>query len=263
MLHTIFRGNLSAAKTIVFLHGWPDTDALFSKQYPAFEQDYRIVSMVLPNYTKEAPFPQGTGLLGTPLDTLADLFIATVKSTCGATPPLLVAHDWGAIVAYLALSKEPRLVARLVALDIGQHSSPTLKGIFILCAYQWTLIASYFMPSLIGNCLTRLVARLFKAPGAAVAHAGMNYLYVQVWRMLLTGTAKPLQKWDPPKVPILYLYGLNKPLFFHSQRWLQFVSSQPEATGGKVVAYPGGHWFFTGRQATNVNEEIIKFFAHL
>jgi cis-3-alkyl-4-acyloxetan-2-one decarboxylase len=260
LLNTVSRGNVNGP-TVVFIHGWPDTDVLFEKQYAYLGATYNMVSIQLPLYTQANIKGATPGFFGFTLDEVTDMTIATIQDITAKDKkkqaPMLVAHDWGAIISYLALAKAPTLVKKMVALDIGQHSKPTLKGICILLAYQWTLMFAYVLPSFLGNPLTRLVATIFRAPAASHAHSGMNFLYCQTWKLLLTGNAGALRKWNPPKVPVLYLYGRNKPLFFHSPRWLEHVDKQP---GSKVVSYPGDHWFFTrSKSAEAVNREIASF----
>lgn len=264
VLNTIVRGNLNGP-TVVFLHGWPDTDALFENQYAHLGGTYRMVSVQLPLFNTKDPQAKNlpkAGYFGYTLEEVTDMLIDTIRDpsiTVGGRAPLLVAHDWGAVLGYLALAKAPTLARKLVALDIGQHSKPTLKGIFIILAYQWTLMFAYLLPRFLGTPLTRLVATVFHAPAAATAHSGMNYLYCQTWKLLLTGNAASLQKWNPPTIPILYLYGRNKPLFFHSPRWLEHVDKQP---GSKVVSYASDHWFFTRKKCVQeVNKEIASFLA--
>lgn len=260
LLHYVERGN-PEGPTIVFIHGWPDTDALFERQYDYFAPKFRLVCLQLPLYTPQSRPTASVGFFGYTLDEVRDFLIATIRHVSKGVPPVLVAHDWGCVLSYLALAKEPTLVRKLVALDIGQHSKPTPKGILILLAYQWTLMTAYILPSVVGNLLTRLVATVFHAPAAAKVHSGMNYLYCQTWKLLLTGKADSLRRWNPPSVPVLYLYGLNKPLFFHSPRWLAHCDSQKHG-GGKVVPYNGGHWFFTSKKTAElVNREIEAFIA--
>jgi cis-3-alkyl-4-acyloxetan-2-one decarboxylase len=267
LLHTVVRGNTNG-QTVVFIHGWPDTDEVFEKMYTHLGSTYRLVAIQLPYFHKAdqsaelSPFLPKPGYCGYTLEEVTQMVIDTIQDTTVTVrgqPPLLVAHDWGAILSYMALKKVPTLVRKMVALDIGQHSKPSLKGIAILVAYQWTLIVAFFLPRILGNALTRLVARVFKAPGAAVVQSSMNFFYVQTWMLLLTGRAQSLQKWAPPTIPILYLYGKDKPLFFHSPRWLDYVEKQ---AGSKVVAYPGDHWFFTRRKcAEQVNDDVAAFLA--
>lgn len=258
LLNTVVRGN-PAGPVVIFVHGWPDTDAVFEKQYAALGATYKLVGVQLPLYTKESQPTASVGYLGYTLDEVRDQLIATIQHATSnqSQPPFLVAHDWGAILSYMAIAKVPTLVKKMVALDIGQHSKPTLKGLCILLAYQWTLMFAFVLPSFIGTPLTKLVATVFRAPAAATVHSGMNYLYCQTWKLLLTGKADALRRWNPPTIPVLYMYGKNKPLFFHSQRWLDYVNNQP---GSKVVAFAGDHWFFMrSKSHAAVNHEIEVF----
>ena len=260
MLNFVERGNISGP-TIVFLHGWPDTDRVFDKQYEALKGTYRLVSIQLPNFVKKATdFPRYSGFT---VEELADRAIATVKSAMrdrSGEKPSLVCHDWGAIISYALLRKEPDLFRKLVALDIGQHTGKLpLKGMLIVLWYQWSLIAAYILPSFIGTLLTKFVASVFRAPNASNAHSGMNYLYLQVWKLILSGQMKSLQGFNPPTIPTLYMYGAKKPFYFHSQRWIEHVQAMP---GSAVMPFNADHWFFLRSQCVEeVNRSIIKFLA--
>lgn len=267
MLNAIVRGKLDGP-TVFFLHGWPDTELVFNKTTPLLESSYRVVLLQLPLYTKQSPTggSSSTGnaplsFFGYTLEEVRDMLIRTVVALQGSEGPgYMVCHDWGAIVTYQALQKEPQLFKKLVALDIGQHYKiKGLKATLMILWYQWTLMFAYILPSFLGSWVTRSVAKLFQAPNPPLAHSGMNYLYCRVWQKLLTGNGASIGKWAPPAIPVLYLYGIHKPFFFHSQRWLDHLEQAP---GSAVVALEGGHWFFrNSKSAARANEAIQKFLS--
>jgi pimeloyl-ACP methyl ester carboxylesterase len=259
MLHFIERGNI-AGPTVVFIHGWPDTDRVFDKQYDALKGTYRLICLQLPNFAKKATdFPAYAGFT---IDELADRVIATTTSAMkGRTEkPALVVHDWGASIGYATLRKQPTMFRKLVALDIGQHVGklPVFGGLIVLW-YQWSLILGYVLPSFLGSLVTKFVATVFKAPNAANAHSGMNYLYLQIWKLILTGKLKGMTGFNPPTIPTLYMYGAKKPFYFHSQRFVDHIKGMP---GSAVLPFNADHWFFLRPQCVEpVNQAILKFLA--
>ena len=267
--HYVERGN-KKGPTIVFLHGWPDTDRIFAKQYEAMEKTYRLVSFQLPFYAKldSHKWPRYSGFS---FDELSEMFATGVQlamcdqasvSESLRAKPVLICHDWGAVISYHTLSKYPDLFSKVVALDIGQHVGHLgVKAKLMVVWYQWTLIWAFLLPSFIGTFLTRMVATLFKAPAdRSLIHGRMGYLYVRMWMGLLSGSLPPsLKFFQPPKIPILYMYGAKKPFFFHSKKWIEHVQKQP---GSAVMPFASDHWFFARSScAADVNREILKFIA--
>ena len=70
--------------------------------------------------------------------------------------------------------------------------------------------------------------------------------------MLIPWLRKNLLQRYTPQCPILFIYGGNKPLMFHSERWLKIV----EQTSGRNECIEGaGHWFMESH-ADQVNQLI-------
>jgi hypothetical protein len=135
--------------------------------------------------------------------------------------------------------RHPELISRIVGLDVAPHLMPTPREAAILVLYQGWLIAAFVMGGRLGDWMTRTLARLCHAPrhGNAV-RAAVNYPYMYTWLDFLTlRLFRGRRNW--PEVPMLYAYGIDKPLRFHSETWLEYVRSRP---GNAAVATPAGHW---------------------
>ena len=151
------RRGLGKGPVLVFLHGWPDTDDVFEAQYSAFKETHVMYGLLLPGYggdRGQRP-PRFTGFT---LEEVCEMFIRAVQSIKkdhGGETVDLIAHDWGCVISWMALAKEPNLVRRFVALDIGAHTAPNLKEKLMIVAYQWTLVVFFFLPSALGSPLTR------------------------------------------------------------------------------------------------------------
>jgi pimeloyl-ACP methyl ester carboxylesterase len=252
-------GTSTAARTIIFVHGWPDTDAVFDGQYEAFAATHRIVTLSLPGYRQgSAPTP----FFGFSVTATLGMLQAGIERAMKGRDekPFVVAHDWGAHYVFMLERKHPELFDRIVGLDIAGHVNAKeagLRGIAFILAYQWTLATLFLLPGFIGSPITRLLASFFfKAPGAAVAHSGMNYPYLRQWVGLATGEVPSKPRFQAPTVPVLFMYGTRKPVLFQSSRWIKHL----EATDGSGVrVYDAGHWFFVGRNKNAVNDEIKAF----
>lgn len=259
MAHYVVRGQTGpTARTIIFVHGWPDTDAVFKQQYDAFEASHRIVSLVLPGYRGDAiPF------FGYSLGEVASQLQAAIHHAMEGrreAAPFIVAHDWGAPLIAEVLYREPHIADRVVFLDVAPHTGKpsTLFAALFIVAYQWFLACVYLLPKFVGTPLTRVAASVLSAGDAArTAHAGMCYLYLRLWVAMLTGKLPPsMTRWAPPKVPTMFMYGTKKPFFLHSKKWIAHLEQTPHC---KVRSFAAGHWFFSRKFAGEVNSELATF----
>lgn len=229
--------------TLFFIHGWPDDASLWRKQVSALADEYRCVTVTLPNFGDHAvraggfDFPE---------------LIAMLHATVGAVRHgdeklVLVTHDWGAYLGYLFEQKYPALVERIVALDIGGHKQPeNVRETLFIVGYQWMLILLWWVGGVVpplGTWLTRRFAGLIGVPRRQRGRlrSRCNYPYFYLWRgMLLPPWRDRVLRRYRPGCPVLFLWGEKKPVMFHSAKWLDIV----EASGGSSEGIEGaGHWF--------------------
>jgi pimeloyl-ACP methyl ester carboxylesterase len=245
-------------RTMILVHGWPDTAAVFAAQCDHFAATHRVVVLSLPGYLRG-----GAGLpaFGHHFDAVVEALRATIVDVMQghSGKPVVVAHDWGAHFVFMVERKHPELFDRIVGLDVAGHVGPK-RGtqLLFLLAYQWLLVLLYLLPRVAGTPLTRLFAKHgLGAPDAPAAHAGMSYLYLRQWVSLLTGDrAAVAPRWQAPAVPVLFMYGTKMPVYFHSKKWAEHLAA---TDGSAIVAIDGGHWFYRGRHAADVNQRIAKF----
>ena len=112
-LHYIIGGKGEGADPIVLLHGFPQT---------SYEWRHIIPQLIANNYTVIAPDLRGIGdserpQTGYDKKTVADDIYQLVKKL-GYSKIYLVAHDWGAAVAYSYAAAHPQDVNKMVILDI-------------------------------------------------------------------------------------------------------------------------------------------------
>src|SRR3954466_11626198 len=124
-------------KTLVMIHGWPDTYRLWDGQVPAFADRYRCVRFTLPGFDISQPKRAYT------LDEVVDAIRSIVEDTGGKVT--LVLHDWGCLYGYQFAMRYPQLVERIVGVDIGDTGSRAhfeelgVRGKLIIAAYQYWL----------------------------------------------------------------------------------------------------------------------------
>jgi len=241
--------------SLVFLHGWPDDASLWRRQIEALQNDYRCIRITLPNFGKQPVRPGGFDF-----PHLVAMLAATISEVQpDGTPVTLITHDWGAYLGYLLEQQYPEMIERMVALDIGGHVAPgsAREALFIL-GYQWTLIVLWLTGGLIppvGNWLTQRFAAMLGVPArqAKTARSRYNYMYFYLWRgLLLPWWRGQLLTRYHPRRPVLFLWGLKKPVMFHSGRWLDLVRQ----SGGQSLGVEGaGHWLMESH-AREVNRAI-------
>ena len=250
------RGVSTASRTIIFIHGFPDTDIVFEKQYAVFEKTHRIVTLSMPGY-KGGAIPTFGYSHAETAELLYKGIVAVMKDR--TEKPIVVAHDWGSVFLWLVHSKHPELIERIVALDIAGHVGKLApKAMLAVVAYQWLLLIVFLFPRFVATPFTQFLARAwFRAPHPEVVHSGMNYPYLRMWQALVTGARIANPSCKAPAVPVLLMYGSKKPFNFHSQRWLDCVAA---ADGSKVAAFPSDHWFFVrSKHVDAVNAEMKEF----
>jgi pimeloyl-ACP methyl ester carboxylesterase len=113
-------------RSVVLLHGFPDTGRLWHNQVPALvEAGLRVI----------VPDQRGYGRSDKPAEVEAYnlLFLAgdviAVLDDLGLERAAVVGHDWGAAVAWGIASIAAERVERMVALSVGHPSAFRLAGI--------------------------------------------------------------------------------------------------------------------------------------
>ena len=232
----------TGARTVVMLHGWPDTHRLWDSTVDALKDQYRCVRFTLPGFDL-SKLPVALSLRE--ITALIDSIVETVSPNL---PVTLLLHDWGCMFGYEFASVHTHRIAAVVAVDIGDHnsgdylhslSSKAKLGVF---AYQIWLALAWIIGSHISTRLadrmTRWMAHTIgcRTPPADMGWP-MNYPYAMAWLGQsggLKGTAPVRPIW-----PLLYIYGAKKPFMFHSPQWLAQVTQIP---GNCVEEFATGHW---------------------
>ncbi len=225
----------SGPHTVLLLHGWPDTLALWDATVAELAPTHRCARLTLPGFDATRP------RRALPLAQMTAHLAAVVDAVSPDAPVTLVMHDWGAIYGYQFALAHPQRVARVVAVDIGDTGSGEflrslpLKAKLGIAGYQLWLALAYGLPRALGDAMTRWMARQLRAPAPPEAiHAQMNHPYVAQW----SGGFKALQR-VKPAWPLLFVYGQRKPFMFHAPAWAERVAAVP---GNAVHGLRAGHW---------------------
>jgi len=232
-------------EVVLMLHGWPDTRALWDGTVAALEDRATCARLTLPGFE--------SGPAATSLDDMCQLLRQVVDRISPDQPVTLMLHDWGCIFGYEFAMRHPERVARVVAVDVGDHNSGGLlrswgsKAKLSVMGYQvWLALAwklGHSFSESLGTRMTRAMARWLRCPTdtASITHK-MNYPYAMQWFGTAGGFKQAAQIQLP--MPLLFVYGERKPFMFHSAKWLDKVAYRP---GSAVQGLPCGHWVMISR----------------
>lgn len=239
-------------ETIVMLHGWPDTYRLWDAQVAELRHRYRCVRFTLPGFDIRKPRRSYS------LDATMRVLLHIVNSVSQKQKVILMLHDWGCVFGYEFYMRHKALVAAIIGVDIGDAQSRatgrarSVGQKLMVSGYQSTLALAWAMGGPLGNALTKTMVRLLGAPSPReYISSAMNFPYY----ILTAGAAGSYNSLVPfaPKVPMLFIYGTNKPFMFHSPQWTETLAARP---GCKVVAMETDHWPMV-RQPERFNDIVI------
>jgi cis-3-alkyl-4-acyloxetan-2-one decarboxylase len=238
--------------TVVMMHGWPDSPALWDEAVAYLRDRYRCVRFALPGYDLARP-PRPVSV-----NQMCDLVSAIVDAVSPDEPVTMLLHDWGCFFGYEYAARHPHRVQRVVAVDIGDtNSGAYLKGLkprekLMIAWYQLWLALAWKLGGILpgmADRMTRYMARRIgcRTPAAQIGWQ-MNYPYAMQWLGSyggLRGVAR-VDKVFGPKLPTLFVFGKRKPFMFHSARWLALLATSPGSAARGVDA---GHWLMKQKPA--------------
>jgi pimeloyl-ACP methyl ester carboxylesterase len=134
--------------TVLLLHGFPDTHAVWRKQVgPLAAAGYRVIAPDLRGYGRtEAP----GGIYDYTLDKLrADVIGLLDALEIGKV--ILVGHDWGGLIGWQIAAMSPQRVERFVAMSTGHPTAIARAG--ILQHLRMTYVLGFILPGIAEHTL--------------------------------------------------------------------------------------------------------------
>jgi len=225
-------------RTVVMIHGWPDTYRLWDAATQALGAAYRCVRFTLPGFDVTQP------ARATSLGDMTAWLLRVIDAVSPNEPVILLLHDWGCVFGYELAARHPSRVRSVVGVDIGDHNSAdfarslTMTARLGIMSYQLWLGLAWKLEGRAGTAMTRWLARTLRcraAPG--LVGWQMNYPYAMQW----FGLAGGLGRTAPVNLscPLLYIYGTRKPFMFHSPEWIAALAARQ---GCEVHEFATGHW---------------------
>lgn len=144
-IHYVTKGD---GETILFVHGFPDFWYSWRDQMVAMSEDHQVVSIDLRGYNR-SDSPKGVEHYS--MDKLVSDLVAVINDL-GTSPVKLVAHDWGAAIAWILASYRPDLIKKLVILSVGHPKAGLQQPIDTTkTTYVDYFLSDQFMQSLTGT----------------------------------------------------------------------------------------------------------------
>ena len=189
---------------MVFLHGWPDSSALWANQFDYFcgssTGKYFCVAPSWFDYHPDVPVKPRSELLW---DKQIEAFHHALAVEMGLKKLTLIMFGFGAVLGYQFVYRYPHLVKRVVAMDIGMDllgggkgglptGTPTLEE---QPEYVQTNIRSFLSQN---NTMMRTSPAVIGTPCAncdAIINANIGWPY---WQMVRDG---PKERWPERVVP--------------------------------------------------------------
>jgi pimeloyl-ACP methyl ester carboxylesterase len=136
---------------MVFMAGFPDDHGTWREIAPRFASTHTTITLCMPDYDQHAL----ASYWGYPFDAIVKMMDRAIDHNVSTDQPItLVAHDWGAYIAYLYLDvlqkRGDERVERFVVLDVGMFNllqMSLLSQAVIVCYQLW--LAFCF---LVGRC---------------------------------------------------------------------------------------------------------------
>lgn len=239
-------------RTVVLVHGWPDTLHVWDQTVQALSPHVRCVRFTLPGFDPARASSNATeARQAYSLRDMLQCLDKVVQTASPHAPVTLLLHDWGCLFGYQYAMRHTDRVERVIGVDIGDAGSRyhrkemSLGVVARTLGYQWWLAMAWRLGGERGDRMARWMAQKLGAPAPAEAiNAAQGWPYAVQWLNAAGGFGR--LRVFAPTVPMLYVYGQRKPFSFHSRNWAERIAARP---GSRVMGLPTGHWVMLQRPA--------------
>ena len=189
-------------------------------------------------------------------------------------------HDWGAFFGMCYQNAHPQSIENMIIFDIGVIKKPPIADALRILFYQMWFAVAFLVAQIppraffrwVGDILmvaykcifswTRISPTCEEVPRGVLKTTSLQcYPYYYFWLgrngFFRLGPKKMLRP-QIPQCPILFFFGLQKNLMFHSDDFLETVKNK---LASKVVPMPkAGHWMMnTPENSAVVIKEIKEY----
>jgi pimeloyl-ACP methyl ester carboxylesterase len=263
---------------VVLLHGFPECWYSWRHQLPVLGRRYRVI----------APDMRGFNLSDKParvqdyrIEFLVQDVIGLMRH-CGKDQAAIVAHDWGAGVAWALAERHPERVSRLVAMQVPPAAAWRANFTLRQLRHSWYMFffqlprlpeawasandfarvaKMYRETSVRSDAFTDEDIEVYKEalrqPGALTA--GINYYRANVFKSLFRGGVETPEEGDGRiRVPTLFIYGeQDQAVLPETVRGLNRFIDAPYS---ELRIPDSAHWV-QNEAVAEVNEALLRFLA--
>jgi epoxide hydrolase 4 len=263
---------------VILLHGFPECWYSWRHQLPVLGQRYHVI----------APDMRGYNLSDKParvqdyrIESLVEDIVGLIRYF-GKERAAIVAHDWGAGVAWAVAQRHPEMVSRLVAMQVPPPAAwranftprQLLKSWYMFffqlprlpeswaSANDFVRVAKMFREtSARSDAFTDADIEVYKEalrqPGALTA--GLNYYRANVFKSLFRGGVETPKEDDGRiRVPTLFIYGeQDQAVLPETVRGLNRFIDGPYS---ELRIPDSAHWV-QNEAVAEVNEALLRFLA--
>ena len=245
-------GNKNSTKLLVFLHGYPDTNAVWENILPDLEKEAYVLRVSYPNFSQ-----QETTKKGLTLEELADRIKATIDHVNDTKRKVvMVSHDWGCMFGYYVDYRHPGTVTEMIPMDVGAKFNYFVR---FLVYYQVMLAIAWIIGGFIGNFITNYFVNLFMYKPAwryRIDHT-WNWAYYDLWKKILLhgfNTDKAILPGYEPSCNVTYVYATKFKRFqFSNKQWEDMIARNPKS---EAIAVDCSHWIHKAKPEWTV--DLIK-----
>jgi pimeloyl-ACP methyl ester carboxylesterase len=261
---------------VILLHGFPEFWYSWRHQMPVLGAQYHAVAPDMRGYNLSDKPPQVSDY---GIEYLVQDVIGLIKHF-GKSQAAIIAHDWGAGVAWALAQRHPEAVTKLAALQVPMPAAwrenltfAQLRRSWYMFFFQlprlpeWWASANDFArmakmyrqtavrPDAFADEDIEAYKEAMRQPRALTS--GINYYRANVLRSLFRGGIEtPEEKSGPIRVPTLFIYGEQDMAII--PQTVRDLNRFIDAPYRELRIPDSGHWV-QNEAVTEVNEALVKF----
>ena len=261
---------------VILLHGFPEFWYSWRHQLAVLGKHYHVVAPDMRGYNLSDKPPRKSDYR---IEKLVDDVLGLIKHF-GKTRAAIVAHDWGAGVAWALAQRHPEAVSRLAALQVPPPAAWRDNMTFAQLRRSWYMFffqlpgvperwasandfarvgemyrKSSFRPGAFSDEDVEAYKSALRQPGALTS--SLNYYRANVFRSLLRrGVETPSQADGRIRVPTLFIYGELDMAVIPST--VKNLDRYIDAPYQEVRIPDSGHWV-QNEAVEEVNAALLSF----
>ena len=262
---------------VILLHGFPECWYSWRHQLPVLGRNHHVIAPDMRGYNLSDKPPRVQDYL---IEKLVQDIVGLIRYF-GGNKAAIVAHDWGAGVAWALAQRHPEMVSRLVAMQVpppaawrANFTLRQLRRSWYMFFFQlprlpesWArkndfarLEKMYQETTVRRDVFTDEDIEVYKSalrqPGALTA--GINYYRANVFKSLFRGGAETPKEDGRIRVPTLFIYGEQDHAILPET--VRGVSRFIDAPYSELRIPKSAHWV-QNEAVAEVNEALLQFFG--